>query len=140
MTFEFKGPVAWCDELYRALERTMTHELGTARLIKEVKSGKRQAWLVKINGRAKGCLVTETLTHADGTREFFIWCYEGARAINLVQAVAVHALSGGCEAVGFYTHHRAALRGFKRFSPVVSLTGIPGEMRFSFDVRRLVNG
>lgn len=136
VTFTFEGPLPWSEDSLWPIARTLTSELGTHRLVKGIKDGTRQMWNVRADGEQIGTTVVERVTHKDGIREAFIWAYEGRRAVHFVHAMAIAARRNGCAQLGFYTHHRAAVRGFKCFSPVVSKTGIPGEMRFTFDTGR----
>lgn len=134
-TVAFDGPRPWTDEAERALSGTFANDIGRMRVINGVRSGKLELWNVCVNLQECGVLVTERLKD-----EIFVWCYQGREFFLVSRALAAVAVHNRMRAVGWFTFHRGAVRRYRRFSPEVTDTRIPGEMRFRLNAEGLAHG
>jgi hypothetical protein len=140
----FAGPCPWTPEVREALAGTFHSELGEAKIRRGVESGKLELWGVVVtlksdNGDVarNGVLVTEVLAEQS---ELFVWCYQGREYFNVSRALANVACMRGLQYIGWFTFHKAAARRYRKFAPLITETGIAGEMRFRLNAEQLANG
>lgn len=62
--------------------------------------------------------------------KLFVWCYQGCGLVSFIGVLRKFAAARGIKEIGFFTHHRAALRALRRFSPVARLTQVEGEAEY----------
>jgi hypothetical protein len=132
----WSGLLPWTIEAEHALQETFANELGRARTIRNVRAGKWHLMKVFADGELCGWMVTEQFKGS----ELFVWCYQGKRFYEVSRALAKLADAHGWPHIGWLTFHLGAVRRYRKFSPTIDYTALPGEMRFQFDSARLANG
>lgn len=112
----------WCIEAELGLHKAFWG-MSAKRSADKVLAGEAQLW------RIDGDTWVMTQVYALNSL-LWIWCIEGKNAVAVVSAFARIARLNGLTAIGFFTHHKAARYGFRKFSPVIHATSLPGEMHF----------
>jgi hypothetical protein len=126
----FDGPLEWSNEAEIGLSETFN---GNSVLTRDrVKSGQYQLWKTE---NPCGFLVTESFRDLG---LFWLICFQGVGALQLWVVLASIVAVQGYTRMGCFTRHKAALRLFRRFRPMISLTA-DSEYRIEIDVAELLN-
>jgi hypothetical protein len=126
----FDGPLEWSNEAEIGLSETFN---GNSVLTRDrVKSGQYQLWKTE---NPCGFLVTESFRDLG---LFWLICFQGVGALRLWVALAPIVAVQGYTRMGCFTKHKAALRLFRRFRPMISLTA-DSEYRIEIEVEEILN-
>jgi hypothetical protein len=122
--------IAWNSLFLSCLSPSALGDWSESYLRRKVQSNDSvQAWLYRTNST----LVTENCYP-----NFFLWCFEGSDAVGLWCDLARTLQPLGFLTIECVTMHRGIIRAFRRFSPRITPTDIPGELRVIIDIPELI--
>ncbi len=120
--------VPWNTRAERELADTWYGPEGKAKVVTGVQSGAMD--LYRVNGDS--WMVVQSLF---GKKMLFIWCYQGRRLVQLIDALLPICLAQGVEQISFFTFHVGVIRALRRYSVYGFPTRIAGECQYVIDVR-----